>query len=211
MSGRDLNLGPPGYSSNTLTARSRCFHDLKCLLYIFFARLYLSTLLSNRSGRLGATSFIQTRQRSWSGLRITDTGTTRRCPNTSRRESLESRAPLGGKNVSVGREQERRLLTNQNPRRLVSELKGVCSKSKKVQVLGGMFFVWSSQGSFMWVVSVVKSQSFCSLHFFDLLWEKYSRHFIQGFSRAWRPPFVLCFDFWWGPKMSFFVHRNQDF
>ena len=136
-----MNSGPPDYRSSTLTAWSRCLHDLNGLLYIFFPRLYLSTLLFNRCGRLGATSFILTRRRSWSGLRITDTGTTRRCPNTSRRESLESRAPLGGKNVSVGREQERRLLTNQNPRRLVSELKGVCSKSKKVQVLGGLFFV----------------------------------------------------------------------
>ena len=131
MSWRDLNSGPPDYRSSTLTARPRCLHDLNGLLYMFFPRLYLSTLLFNRCGRLGATSFIQTRRRSWSELRITDTGTTRRCPNTIRRESLESRAPLGGKSVSVGREQERRLLTNQNPKRLVSELKAFAQNRKK--------------------------------------------------------------------------------
>ena len=169
MSGRDLNLVASGLQVQRSNRSATLPPRFKGLLYFSFPRLYLSTLLFNRCGRLGATSFIQTRRRSWSGLRITDTGTTRRCPKTSRRESLESRAPLGGKNVSVGREQERRLLTNQNPRRLVSELKGVCSKSKKVQVLGGLFFVWPSQGSFMWVFSVVKSQSFCSLHFFDPL------------------------------------------
>lgn len=79
-------------------------------------RWCLSTSLFNRFGRPGAISCIQTRRKSWSGSRTTDTGTTRKYRKTNRRESLGSRALQGGKNESVGRGRGRKPLTNQSPK-----------------------------------------------------------------------------------------------
>ena len=77
-----------------------------------------STSLFSRSGRPGAISCIQTRWRSWSESRTTDTGITRKYRKTSRIGSLGSRARQGGKNASVGRARGRKLLTNQSLKHL---------------------------------------------------------------------------------------------
>ena len=84
-------------------------------------RLCLSTSLSSRSGRPGATWSILTPQRSWSASRTTDAGTTRRSQNTSRRGSLGSTARLAERSASAGRAQEKKLLISLNLKRLVSD------------------------------------------------------------------------------------------
>ena len=77
-------------------------------------RWCLSISLSSRSGRLGATWFIQTQLRSWSGSRTTGIGTTRRSQNTNRRESLENTAPQVEKSESAGRVREKKLLISRS-------------------------------------------------------------------------------------------------
>ena len=100
----------------------QCYRHLIKLLPRFVSpvpppvRWCLSTSLFNRSGRPGAISCIQTRRKSWSESRTTDTGTTRKYRKMNRRESLGSRALQGGKNASVGRGRGRKPLTNQSPK-----------------------------------------------------------------------------------------------
>ena len=71
-------------------------------------------------------------------------------------------------------------------------------KIEKSAGFRGLFFVWSSQDSFMWVFSLVKWQSFCSLQFFEPLWEKYSCHFFSQSCAGIFPRLspAICAVFW---------------